>query len=300
MWKWISRIVVTLAVVLVALRIADRLSRRTGSLPPLPAPNGYATLLTVAHQVSAPSGDVAELSEDAIRQLNETNRHALAELHEALRVESGVPLSTERGWVERHAADVKALKRLAVLLILQSRAAMSDRRTNDAAGSLLDVILLGQALARGGILSDGINAVALETVGTASLRGLAPRLDAALCRSLAQDLERAESRRELPERILNTERTWSAASFGLVSRVGGVVLRKAQAQRESDFTQRDGETTRRTRRLMLFLAARAIELESGQRPLKPADLVPAVLQAVPLDPEQGRPMTDLPAAAEER
>jgi hypothetical protein len=62
---------------------------------------------------------------------------------------------------------------------------------------------------------------------------------------------------------LKTQQDWSAASFGLVSRAGSLFLRKAEAQRRAEFVRRNQEAVRRTRRLMLLLAARAIELETG-------------------------------------
>jgi hypothetical protein len=64
-----------------------------------------------------------------------------------------------------------------------------------------------------------------------------------------------------------------------------------------EFTARYQETTRRTRRLMLVLAARTAELETGRRVGRLSDLVPGVLQAVPLDPVSSTPFTELPAAA---
>lgn len=202
--------------------------------------------------------------------------------------------------MDKHAEDVKRLKRLAVVLGIQSKAELLDGSTNNAAKCLLDVILLGHALARGGILSDGINALAVETIGTASLRAQVPYLDAEFCRSAAQELERYEARREQPERILKTEKDWSAASYDLISRMGGLFLRKADAYRHAEFTRRYQETTRRTRRLMLILEARAVELETGRRVMSSSDLVPGVLKSVPVDPDNSAPMTEIPVAMNER
>lgn len=300
MWKWISRIVIATGVLVLALTMADRLARRGGPLPVIPQANGYETLLAVAHEVSAPQGDLADLGPEAIRQIGRTNREALEALHGALRTETGVPLRIELGWVDKHAEDVKMLKRLAVVLGIQSKAELLDGSTNNSAKCLLDTILLGHAMARGGILSDGINALVVETIGTASLRAQVPHLEAEFCRNAAQELERSEARREQPERILKTEKDWSAASFGLISRMGGLLLRNAEAHRHAEFTRRYQETTRRTRRLMLILGARAVELETGRRVTSPSDLVPGVLKSVPLDPEKGTPMTEIPVAMNER
>jgi hypothetical protein len=300
MWKWISRIIIALGVLVLALKGADRLARRGSPLPAIPEPNGYETLIAVAREVTVPQGDFADMGSEAVWQIAQTNREALEQLRVALRTETSVPLRTERGWVDAHAEDVKKLKRLAVVLAVQSKAELLDGHTNNSAKSFLDVILLGQGLARGGLLSDGINGLTLETIGWVALRTQAPHLDAEFCRSAAQELERGEARREQPERILKTEKDWSAASFGLISRVGGLLLRKAEAQRHAEFTRRYHETTRRTRRLMLVLGARAVELETGRQVMSPSDLVPVVLTSVPLDPEKNAPMTEIPAALNER
>ena len=65
MWKWILRIVIAIAVLVLALKIADRLARRGSPLPAIPQANGCDTLLTVAHKASAPQGDLADLGAEA-------------------------------------------------------------------------------------------------------------------------------------------------------------------------------------------------------------------------------------------
>jgi hypothetical protein len=136
MWKWISRIVIGLGIVVLAVRGADRLARRGGPLPAIPQPNGYVTLLAVAGKVSSPHGDLADLGLDTIRQIGQTNRETVESLHEALRSESGVPLRSEPRWVETHAVDVKKLKRLAVVLAIQSKAELLNGSTNRSAQGL--------------------------------------------------------------------------------------------------------------------------------------------------------------------
>jgi hypothetical protein len=43
-----------------------------------------------------------------------------------------------------------------------------------------------------------------------------------------------------------------------------------------------------------MIAARAYELEIGQPPKQPADLVPKYLAAVPLDPDTNAPFRNIP------
>jgi hypothetical protein len=297
MWKWTARILVSIAILILLLRVADRMARRAGPLPEVPQPNAYEELLRVAAEVRIPLREIAELSEDEIRRLAAANEASLERLRVALRGAMKVPLQTTNGWVEQHGRDVDALKKLALVIGVRGRAHMLDGNTNQTAACFLDVLLLGQALPKGGLVSDGVNGLTIETVGMASLRALIPSLSAEFCRQAAQELEQMEAKRESPERILATERDWSARSFGLVNRIGGVLRRSADADRDAKFLSRYEEATGRTRRLMMSLAARAIELETGVQVSNPGTLVPHVLKAVPLDPKSGSPYTDMPVLA---
>ena len=145
------------------------------------------------------------------------------------------------------------------------------------------------------MLVDGITGLAVEMIGNASLRSRIPHMDAATCRQTAHDLEHSESKRESPAQIVANEQAWSKASFGLVSRLGGLLMRKAETRRQAEFTTRSLETARRTRQLMLRIGSRAIELETGRPVTNAAVLVPAVLSALPLDPETRIPMTTVPS-----
>jgi len=288
------------ALIMLAVQIVDGLARRSGPLPSIPQPNGYETLLAVAHEVSLPQGDMADLTPDAIREIAKTNRLALERLHEAVRANTGVPIRIERDWMDNHVEDVKQLKRLAVTLGIQARAATLDGNTNGAARCMLDVVLLGQAIARGGLLFDGINSSAIEAIGAATLRTQVSYLDKTFCRAAAQELEQAETRREQPERILTTEKDWSAANYGLIGRIGGYWLRKSQDKRKSEFMVRYKESMRRTRRLMLILAARSVELETGKAVASSAELVPGVLRSVPTGPTTGASITGVAEIKTER
>jgi hypothetical protein len=150
MWKWVYRIGVGLLVLVLAYRISDFLARRSDPLPTLPNPNGYELLLTAAREVSVPHGELEELGTNQLLQLADKNRQSLEQVHQGLNMETAVPLRTERGWVDRHDREVRQLKRMALALGIQARSESLNGRTNATAQYLLDIIFLGQALARGG------------------------------------------------------------------------------------------------------------------------------------------------------
>jgi len=300
MWKWITRIIVSLAILLILVRVADRFSRRGTALPDRPAANAYPTVLALAKDVELPGEDLMNLRAEEVQRLASKNRDAAARLHSEVRKDSGVELSTAGGWMDTRMTNLKSFKRLAGVLGVQSRAELLAGNTNAAAAAMLDVLLLGTTMSRGGGLVDSLTGLALESVGMIGVRGLLPGLDAAFCRSAARELEGLDARRDSPERVLKTEKAWSQASFGLIQQAGGLLGRSGLAKREADFVQRHHQAVRRTRQLTLLLAARALELERGSPVSKPEDLVPHVLTGIPSDPEIGRVMTEIPLVKPER
>ena len=293
-FKWGFRVFAALGIILLGLKVADRSVRHSGTLPDLPDPNGYATLIDVAHRIQGPEGDIAEVAADKVRDFAATQREYLDRVRLAVRGPSGVPLEADPKWADKQPAELTQLKRLAVLVGLRSKADLLEGRTNSAARAWVDMILLGQTITRGGRKLEALSGLAIEKVATASLRSMVPMLDASTCRGLAQDLERAEESRENAESILKTEERWSRATFGLVAKAGELFGKRGETLRRKDFLTRYRETERSTRRLILMLAARSKFLETGREVVNPSEVVPGVLKAVPTDPDTGAPFTELP------
>ena len=292
--KWAFRLLAAVGILVLAFKVADRWVRYSATLPEVPDPNGYVTVLEIAHRIQGPEGDIADVSADKVREFASTQREALDQVRMAVRGPSSVTLEADPKWPERQLTELTQLKRLAVLVGLRSKAELLEGRTNAAARAWVDMILVGQTIARGGRKLEALSGMAVEKVATASLRSMIPMLDASTCRSLAQELERAEESRETADRILEIERNWSLAAFGLVAKVGERVGRGSEAQARKQFLTRYRETERDTRRLILALAARSVSLSTGQTVGGPSDLAPGVLKAVPMDPETGEPFTELP------
>jgi hypothetical protein len=289
-WKWVSRIVIWSAVCALAFQVADKWARRSGPLPDIPEPNGYETLISVARTITLPEDGLTDMPPEKVRTWVSDKREDLDRIRLALRTESGIPLSTDPKQNQAQLDEIRQLKRLAVLLGLRARAELVEGKTNAAARSMLDTILLGQAMGRGGLMVHALNAMAVERVGVASLKTLAPMVDGETHRDLARTLEQAETRRESADRILQTEQSWRHARFGLVARVMPMLDRKSEGQRQSDFLQRHQETVRATRRLLLNLAIRAWSNQNGRAPKDASEIVPSFLKAIPLDPKTGAPI----------
>jgi hypothetical protein len=294
-WKWFLKWVVVGVIASLTFRGADWLVRQSASLPAVPQPNGYEELLTVSRAVEKPRRDLMELSDSEIRSLAESNRACLHHVRQALRMECRVPLQTGRGWIAQHEADLKKVKVIGLLFAIESKALSLDGRTNEAAYCQVEIVRLGHALSRGGGRVDALNGLLLETVGVASLQTLLPKASAEWCRQAARDLHELESKREGQDQVAQNEKAWSTRAFGLVGRVGDFVLSRAKKRQDAELRQRWSEASRRARRLVIRLAARAYESDTGRRAMRTAELVPQYLTAVPADPETRAPMDEVPA-----
>lgn len=298
MMKLLTRILIALAVVLLVLRVADWGVRRANRLPPGPQTNGYARLVQLGAAFQRPPADLAELKSGEIVSIGRASAGAVGEAHRLLNGPVQVPLESTSAWANQHAEQLKQLKKLGVLLAIQARTQVLEGHTNEAAECELDMVRLGQNITRGGVLVDGLTGLTVELIGASSLRMRAGHLNAPACRRLAQALEANEARREPASQILERQTQWADATFGLISKIGSLLSRSGKEERYRDFNSRYADAVRRTRRLTLVLAARAFQLETGRAPARPADLVPGILKAVPLDPATGSPIPDIPTQPE--
>ena len=81
-----------------------------------------------------------------------------------------------------------ALRTLERLLFAEGTLAEREGRTGDAANSYIDVIRLGQAAGRGGMMMDVLRGQAIEAAGLRGLAGLRGRLDVDQVRRLLPEL----------------------------------------------------------------------------------------------------------------
>lgn len=294
MRKWLYRFLICFGAVILLVRLADWTARRGNELPVQPKPNGYEEIVSAARSIKPLPADFGELSSNQIRQVAEENQPTLMKVRKSFEIDSGVTLEISKDWQDRHDQELKELKRLAVAFGVESKAQWLNGHTNDTVRCNVDIFRLAHTMRKGGILLDGINSLALETVGTAALQSMLPQLEATSCREAALTLEELQAKRERPEAIISTQKAWSALSFGLIARIGGILGRKADTKRFAQFTQRSQETARRTQRLMLRLAEHAYELELQQPPAKVSDLIPNYLKAVPRDLETGNEVQEIP------
>ena len=119
-------------------------------------------------------------------------------------------------------------------------------------------------------------------------------MDAPLCKSLAQGFEELDAADESPDAVVRRDRDWGRRVTGFRGWIQSALTEgtfRPGTQSKMRFVQRTHDTIRRRRLIMLQLAARAYELEVGRKPDNAAQLVPAYLRSIPVDPESGTNLT---------
>jgi hypothetical protein len=268
------------------LVLALALTSKPAPLPPLPNPNGYDDLVKAIKLVSLPSEDWSTLTPDLYLAMLATSLPALKLARIGLSRECRVPLDynliNDPSFL--HLSD---FKRLGQAFVAEGREAALEHRPNDAARSYLDAVRLGQQAPRGGIMIHSLVGLAVEALGVARLEVLVQALDAQQCHTLATELESLEARRETAATVLARESQWARRTGGFRGQLALLLTFKSQRQMKQRFESRLKAQQLRTERLLVALAARAYELEKGQRPKALAELVPAYLKAIPQDPVTG-------------
>lgn len=263
-------------------------------VPPLPNPNGYDDLAKAGNMVSNDFDNCWEFSSAKLRGLITKDTEAFQIARTGLQQECRVPLDyspTSSALLDK----LQSIRYLAFAFEAEGKLAEMENRTNDAIESYLDLIRLGNASARGGIIIDQQVGIAIESLGVEQLQKLAHQLDAKSCRETSATLETLDSQRQTWDEVMQQERNWSHRTFpGIRHEFVRLTERNSMQKLYQDIEQQFDERRRKTRQLIINLAARAYELDKGHRPASVADLVPDYLKTIPQDPFTGTNMVYSP------
>ncbi|MCX6928172.1 MAG: hypothetical protein NT154_33925 [Verrucomicrobia bacterium] len=271
------------AALLVVAALSYTLSQPAPTLAPLPKPNGYDDFVQAGRMLPENSTDFGTMGEEDLRTFVKKNSEALKLARTGLSRACQVPLDYSVS-NQSHISNLAVLKRLALALAAEGRLAEFENRPADAVEAYVTVIRLGHALCRGGVIIDALVGVAIQSIGTARMEKLAPTLDAKQCHEVVTVLESCESRRELLDTVLANERSWARRTFGFKGLVAGLIQFKSLKQTEQRVAAKLTAQQTAARHMLIQLAARAYELEKGERPKSLAELVPAYLKTIPQDP----------------
>ena len=250
----------------------------------LPNPNGYDDL------VKAGSMSLTQLSDpspDELRALVAKNADALRLARAGLQKQCRVPVDFSMNYMSNHLSDLTLFKQLGRAFVAEGKLAEQENRTGDAAPAYLDAVRLGHECSRGGLIIDMLVGVACRSLGRQGLQGLLANLKAPECREVVHQLEDIDSKSESATEVASHERSWSRRTFGWRGQLVRLITRQRLKQSEQKTIGKLQAQQRAERLLLISLAARAYELEKGERPKNVAELVPNYLKALPQDPVSG-------------
>lgn len=119
----------------------------------LPVPNGYDDLVRAAKPLARAQlpRELDPLPTAQLRALLATHQHLLNLARQGLSLDCRVPLSYTQADLSR---PTNSLRELACLFAIEGKLAEWEGRTDDALGSYQDLLRLGQAITRGGLVID--------------------------------------------------------------------------------------------------------------------------------------------------
>jgi hypothetical protein len=255
---------------------------------PLPNPNGYDDFVQAGQALNGDASGYAAMSRDQLDALVSKNADGLKLLHTGLSLESRVPDDYFSNYVTLIMNQAALLKKSVFFLCAEGRLAELDGRTNDAVKIYLEGVRFGEESNRGGVLISKLVGIACEAISLKPLEALNQSLDAKQCAGVAHMLEDIDAKAEPFESTLNQEKKWARQTGGIQGQIALVMMHKGIEESRKKALAKFQANELHRRQVMVDFAARACELDHGQRPASVADLVPAYLQFLPKDSATGR------------
>lgn len=261
--------------------------------PALPNPNGYDDFLKAGTLLGSNPPDwqgmTGDEQHDALEHLVATNQAAMDLVRTGLTKECRVVPYELNATNSTHITELGKAKAVAQTFMAAGRLALIEGRTNEAAVFAIDCIRYGNESMRGGVLIDGLVAIAVKSIGLSSLKSATDGMDSESTRKALSALDEIASRSESTDDILKRERQWARRGrfgpAGIISQIVQPFLnRKALEMGRKQFTKIETDLGR----MKVQLAAHAYELNHGKSPAAARDLVPQYLKSIPLDPTTGQ------------
>jgi hypothetical protein len=262
---------------------------RGASDEPLTNPNGYDDFRKGAALLAETPSDWPDISNEELGSMVASNRIGLEVIRGGLARRCCVVPWEMNATNSAHVDFLSAQKRAAQAFCAESRLALVEGRTNDAAKAALDCIRFGSETSRGGVLIDCMVGHAIKALGLASLQRALPGVDAASSREIIAALQYQVNHQEPAAEIFKRESRWARqgrfGSQGLIARLIEPLKSKPYKASEEKKAVRELASLYR---VTIQAAAHAYELEHGKPPATAKDLLPQYLKSVPLDPTSGK------------
>lgn len=275
---------------------------RRSHFPELPDPNGYDVLVHAAARIIQDSSILKEMTSNQLAALVATNEAVVRDIRKALSLPSIVSVEMSVEWISSQTMNMMNLKASARAMDAEAKLWQQKRDYTNSLALCLDQMRFSHATMRGGVLINYMVGSACETTAVRRMTNLLSELNAEQCKQAARFLEEIDSQRDSFEEIAARELEWQHRTFSVWDRLKAGfekhVLRDNDLSALAEALAGDSEKTYNSRtlevrRLLLKLAARAYELETGGRPSELSKLIPSHLKEIPRDPTTGTAL-DLP------
>src|SRR5262249_44793939 len=149
----------------------------------------------------------------------------------------------------------------------------------------IDIIRLGEASTRGGLIIHYLVGVAVEGIGQWNLYQASDRLDAAACHEAVQWLERLDSQSESLDEIFRRDQIYYENAPRWYGHFDIVLFNMAGIDAGREAARHAAARSAAAHRLLILeLALHQYQLENGAIPTHLESLVPKYIAEVPLDP----------------
>ncbi len=261
-------------------------------LPPYPFPNAYEMLLQAAAATQPANAPVHSMGRGELSAYLHRHQESLQLAREALHYESRVVLGTGIQFWQQHAEELAGFERLSNLFLAEGLYAESIVQTQPAMKAYLEIMQFGQSTANGGTLIDHLAGIAIEEKGARALKNLLRKLSEENVDKALEALKKLEKERASAEAIQEWEKLLSQTLFAKTSPTAN------KADRQQVFASIN-QHTRNMRILLLRAASRKFEFLRGKHPESLSQLMPEILNSIPLDPFTGKPISLLSALAQQ-
>jgi len=264
-------------------------------VPPIPIteppePNAYDDLLRIAAALQNVDTPVASLATEAEQQASAGQRRRVLfdELHAALRRSCAVPFRRPIEDSGSYLPQLQSLRQLSRDLLADGDRHRLAGNTIEAQRSYLDLVELGLAISRDGLLVDRLVGIAFEGMGIEGLRQLRDALSNDQRRTLIAALQVHEAGWEPSDDVNARELFWLDRMIGWPVRISfanPIDNIPTQAAEQAD--------SRRSAMLKLLICELALAqyaADHGAPPAQLAELAPNYLPKVPDDPFSELPM----------
>ncbi len=264
-------------------------------LRPLPIPNGYDDIklagTKIVGQEPGPKGDVWVADEAGLRVFVTANQAALALGRAGLAKECQVPLSVEKGTLDRQIADhvtwTSGIRRLARLMVCEARLARIEERKEDALRIALEIVQLGQHTGRGGMMLDYYAGQAITSQGLRLLYRDRERLTTAELQHAVRRLETIDTNREPLSEMFSREKSLGKVMGVWQVRMAATFTSTFDSQLKPALDAAEFSEKRTATNFQLLLGdfgLRIYQQTHGKLPNSLAELAPNPLARQPYDP----------------